>query len=91
VGKFAGDKAGDRMRVKFIGERGRPATDGVMIAGFAFVKGQELRLSAAQVATLRAHPQFGQFEFDISRVARVKAKATTPASRTKKRSAKAVR
>lgn len=59
------------MRVKFVGEKGRPATDGVAIAGLAFCKGQELRLSAAQVAALRAHPQFGQFEFDISETARV--------------------
>ena len=52
-------------RVKFIGERERPATGEVAIAGLVFHRGQELRLSNAQTAALRAHPQFEQFEFNI--------------------------
>jgi len=72
-------------RVKFIGERERPATDEVVIAGLVFRKGQELRLNGMQMVALRAHPQFGQFEFDISEIASVVAQATAPVTERPKK------
>lgn len=73
---------GKIYRVKFVWERERFTTDEVVIAGFTFRKGQEVHLNGAEVAALRAHPQFEQFVFDISKVARAVARKKRAAVRS---------
>jgi hypothetical protein len=51
------------IKVIFLGENGKPEVGNLDIAGLRLTKGGAVTISPEQLAALRAHPQYSQFEF----------------------------
>jgi predicted SAM-dependent methyltransferase len=56
----------DNIRAVFLGEKGKPSVDSLDIAGLRFRKGEMIAVSPTQLAELRAHSQYGKFEFEFT-------------------------